>query len=294
MKKLTPIAVLLIIFVAAGARAATGGGFYDSLLARGIENLKAGNAEAAARELRIAAFGFLDQPENFETAHIYLTLAAAKLQHEAEARQSALRVLSTERAAHRYAALALSDAVRAEFETVAAKLLTSEQMKLLRGSAAAEPSVVEAPGITTDAPAPAPAARPAAEVAPATRKITAEEVPARLAEADSALAKNDLVSSRRLYGEVLEAETLDHAVAMRVGEGLYRSRDFKGAVRAFARAGAPQSGEEHFHYYRAVAFYETGDYVNAERELKVALPHIEVTPDVARYRERIEAAAVTR
>ena len=39
-----------------------------------------------------------------------------------------------------------------------------------------------------------------------------------------------------------------------------------------------------------VAAYETGQYERAKRELASALPHIEATADVQRYRVKIEAA----
>jgi tetratricopeptide (TPR) repeat protein len=93
-----------------------------------------------------------------------------------------------------------------------------------------------------------------------------------------------------LYREVLASASLDHANAIRAAEGLYRARDFAGALAAFDRAGAFRRGEEPYRYYVAVASYETGQYERAKRELTAALPYIEITPDVSRYRTRIEGA----
>jgi hypothetical protein len=78
---------------------------------------------------------------------------------------------------------------------------------------------------------------------------------------------------------------------LRVAEGLYRARDFAGALRAFAVLGTLRAGEEPYNYYVAVARYETRDYSGAKRALAAALPYIELTPDIARYRDKIEAAA---
>ena len=75
-----------------------------------------------------------------------------------------------------------------------------------------------------------------------------------------------------------------------MAEGLYRSRDFPGAIRAFERAGAIGAGEEQYHYYYAVALYENGLYAPAKRELRAALPYIEIRPDVARYQTKIDGA----
>jgi hypothetical protein len=49
-------------------------------------------------------------------------------------------------------------------------------------------------------------------------------------------------------------------------------------------------GEEPYRYYLAVALYETGQYARAKQELADVLPFIEITPDVARYRTKIEGA----
>lgn len=286
--QITRIALLSIFLLLPSAGLEAAPDFYDELLARGIATLAGGDPETAARQLRIAAFGLLERPESLEIAHIHLAIASARLQKEADARHSAVRVVRTERAARRYASLTIPDAVRTEFESVAASVLTSGEMDVLRGATREESTIVSTPGVTVDPPAPAaPSSPEAAAVAVEPRKIISSEVPARLAAADAALASGDTVAAAQLYGAVLEVQALDHATALRVGEGLYRTRDFKNAVRAFMRAGAPVAGEEHFHYYRAVSFYETGDYASAKAELEAALPHIEITPDVASYRERI-------
>jgi tetratricopeptide (TPR) repeat protein len=69
---------------------------------------------------------------------------------------------------------------------------------------------------------------------------------------------------------------------------LYRARDFEGALAAFAKLAPLRRGEEPYHYYMAVAFYETGQYARAKAELTAAVPFIEITPDVARYRTKID------
>jgi tetratricopeptide (TPR) repeat protein len=77
---------------------------------------------------------------------------------------------------------------------------------------------------------------------------------------------------------------------IRAAEGLYRARDFDGALTAFSKVGALRRGEEPYHYYLAVALYETGQYARAKAEMDAAAPFIEITPDVARYRSKIESA----
>ena len=131
---------------------------------------------------------------------------------------------------------------------------------------------------------------PERPAAPAPRGLSATEINTRLASAESALNGADLDGARRMYRELLAAPGLDHDALVRVAEGLYRSRDFAATLNAFARAGALRRGEEPYRYYIAVAAYETGDHARARKELAAALPYIEITPDVARYRTRIEGA----
>lgn len=126
--------------------------------------------------------------------------------------------------------------------------------------------------------------------APVPRPLSASEITARLTAAERALNGANLSEARRLYFELLAAPGLDHNGSIRVAEGLYRARSFAAALTAFNRVGSLRRGEEPYRYYIAVAAYETGDFARAKKELAVALPYIEITADVARYRTRIEGS----
>jgi tetratricopeptide (TPR) repeat protein len=126
--------------------------------------------------------------------------------------------------------------------------------------------------------------------APAPRALTANEVVTRLAAAERSLNAGNLNEARRAYRELLGASGLDHETLIRVAEGLYRARDFSAALSAFNRAGTLRRGEEPYRFYIAVALYETGDFARAKKELAAALPYIEITPDVARYKTKIEGS----
>jgi tetratricopeptide (TPR) repeat protein len=148
------------------------------------------------------------------------------------------------------------------------------------------------PATTTTTPSTTAQPRPAAVTPPATpTTYTASELAARLASAERALTTSSLTEARRIYRELLAStNSADHATAVRIAEGFYRARDFAGALAAFERAGALRRGEEPYRYYVAVALYETGQYERARRELAAALPYIEVTADVERYRLKIQSA----
>jgi tetratricopeptide (TPR) repeat protein len=125
---------------------------------------------------------------------------------------------------------------------------------------------------------------------PATPRPKQKTIDARFADAQQALEDGKPDRARSIYSALLRERRLLHADGLRLAEGLYRVRDFAGAIRAFKRVGAISAGEERYHYYYAVALFETAQFRDARRELDVALPFIEVTSDVAGYRAKIEKA----
>ena len=302
--------LVLMVIAGASAFAASGDEFYDRLYSRGVAQFNEGNYAGATSSLRIAAFGLVDDIARFETAQVYLALAAMRLHRDKDARGSALRLVDAERIERQYASLALPEPLRKEFENVARTLLTPEQLAQLHGGATATPqpqsrrapppapTPVPAPAPKTITipppvivPAPQPQSQPPAQPKPTQpQPQSARNVETLLADADRAVAGGDLAAARSLYRGIVDAPQLTHANALRAAEGAYRSRDFATAVRAFQRAGSIGKGEEQYHYYYAVALYETGLYAEAKRELRAALPYIEVTPDVARYQTKIEGA----
>lgn len=115
-------------------------------------------------------------------------------------------------------------------------------------------------------------------------------VSARFAAAEQALTGARLAEARTIYRDLLDHATLQRDELLRLAEGFYRARDFAHALRAFEKLGTLRRGEEPYRYYIAVALYESGQYTRAKQELTAVLPFIEITPDVARYRTKIEGA----
>jgi len=389
--------VMLLMLVPVAGLAASGDDFYQRLYLRGLAHFTAGEYAPAFAELRNAAFGFVEQVEKFETAQAYAAIAAHRLQRDHDARDSLMRIVTAEKVQQHFRNVKLPDDLRAEVDTIAASLLTTEEATLLGVpakllDASAKPPVVvptptRKPPVATTAPresrnrdryldaAPpddtkkpvtpvpqpvTPAPQPVAPVpqpvvpapqpvapapqpqkqmpqpvapAPQPRKQTPQPVvlapqpqpvmpapqpvvkapprvvpmpqPAQppapapqpsgnaetsLAEAQRAVDSGDIDRARSIYNTLLSGPALPHATALELADGLYRARDFGAAARAFQRASPLARGEERYHYYYAVALYESGRYRDAKRELAAALPHIEMTPDVARYRAKIEGA----
>jgi len=257
-------------FSASALLAAADADFYGDAFRRGVAAFEAGTYEVALTRLRIAAFGAVDDLPRFEAAQAYIAVAAQRLDRTDEARAALRRIAAAERVERHFASLQISDALRSAVTDAAKALLTPPQAALLT-MPPAEPQI----SATTPTP-------------PPTTATT--DVPDPLAEADRTLASGDVAHARSAYAAILTAPELPHATLLRAGEGLTRTRDFRAAVGAFERAGAFAKGEELYRYYYAVALYESGRYADAKRELAAALPFIQTTPDVERYRGKIEHA----
>lgn len=255
--------------------------FYADLYQRGMAHFAAGEFAPAAKDLRLAAFGSVDVPEQFETAHIYAAIAASKSGADTEVRTSVQRVYAAERIQRTYAALKLPETVRKDFDALARTALTANELAYLQSNA--PPPARTMPQVVTH---PIPGGthpQPASDPPPAHPAGTA-------ADAEKAVAAGQLGTARAIYESLLESPQLTHADLLQIGEGLYRVRDFAAATRAFARVGTFEKGEEGDRYYYAVALFETGQHAAAKRELAAALPHIEITSDVEQYRTKIQEA----
>jgi Flp pilus assembly protein TadD len=91
-----------------------------------------------------------------------------------------------------------------------------------------------------------------------------------------------------MYLRLLNTPSASRDLVAAVATGLYRTGDYSDALQAFQRLGTFARGEEDLRYYRAVALFEIGRFTEAKKELECALPFIEMTDEVNRYREKIE------
>lgn len=90
--------------------------FSNSLFRRGVAALEAGNADEAARLLRLATFGFLDEPQPLAQALVHLGLAQAAAGDADGFRDTATRLAEVEQRYHTYRSAPLDPGVRAAFE----------------------------------------------------------------------------------------------------------------------------------------------------------------------------------
>lgn len=158
-----------------------------------------------------------------------------------------------------------------------------------RHTAVIEPAPAAAP--VPQAPAPTSAMTPPAlEPAPAPAPVVTAPpvIDPTLDQAASLAANGQPDQARRVYLALLNAANVSRATLAASAQGLYRLGDYADAVEAFRDLGTFSRGEEDLRYYNAVSLFETGRYADAKKELACALPYIQITSDVARYRDKIE------
>jgi Flp pilus assembly protein TadD len=111
-----------------------------------------------------------------------------------------------------------------------------------------------------------------------------------LRQAETLAIAGQLDEANRIYVTLAQSPTSTREAIAAAAAGLYRTGGFAEAVRAFTRLGTFARGEDDLRYYYAVSLYEIGRYAEAKTELAVALPNLQRTDDVERYRAKIEQA----
>jgi hypothetical protein len=109
-----------------------------------------------------------------------------------------------------------------------------------------------------------------------------------LDQAASLATNNQPDQARRVYLALLNQANVSRQTIAEAARGLYRLGAFADAVEAFRNLGIFNRGEEDLRYYNAVSLFEIGRYEDAKKELACALPYIQITSDVARYRDKIQ------
>ena len=120
--------LLVALSVALTAIPAFAQSFYESRFQNGVVDFNRASYARAVDELRVAAFGRVDDIPAYETAEIYLAVANDKLDRVEDARLAALKVAQAEQIKPSYAALQLPAELRTAFERLLPALLSREQL----------------------------------------------------------------------------------------------------------------------------------------------------------------------
>lgn len=145
--KIVRISAVATALVVLAAVAQASDPFYTALLTRGVADAQRGDYYKAVKELRIAAFGTVDEPGQYLRAQVYLAHSLEKLGQHGEAAVAVDKASKAERINGGYASVAIDPDTRSAFEVLAAKSLRPEQLAMVpafrRGSQPAP--VVPAP-----------------------------------------------------------------------------------------------------------------------------------------------------
>jgi Flp pilus assembly protein TadD len=188
-----------------------------------------------------------------------IAAARAEAEREAEERiaadRAAIRKQMEERIAAERAAAEREAAERIASERAAIERRTLEQIAQMRAAAAQEVS---------------------------------RTTVATLRRAEGMALAGDIQEANSMYLRLMNAPDASRELIAAAAAGLYRTGDYVDALRAFQRLGTFARGEEDLRYYKAVALFETGRYAEAKTELACALPFIQMTDEINRYRQKIE------
>ncbi|HEX7681324.1 MAG TPA: hypothetical protein VF713_24535 [Thermoanaerobaculia bacterium] len=160
--QLRPILALFIVFATIPAFAQN---FYEARFQSGVIDFNRAAYARAVDELRVAAFGRVDDIPAYEMAEIYLTVTCDKLDRVEDSRLAAQKVVQAEQIKPSYTTLVLPPDVRAAFEHLLPALLTREQLANVPAFARFADQAPSVPAGT-----PTPSRRPVPTVPTPTRK----------------------------------------------------------------------------------------------------------------------------
>ena len=211
----------------------------------------------------------------------------AEIQADADRRIAAAQLAANERVAAAQAAANERVAAAERQAERDADARIAEMEPRMPGIVPSGPVVVpEQRETRVETPAPLPTPAPSR-----TASLSGSEALTTLRQANDFVTAGELEAARELYVRLAGDRNVPREVLAEAAVGLYRVASYEDSVAAFRRMNAFARGEEDLRYYFAVALYETGAYREAHKELLCALPFIQMTDDVARYRLKIEQSA---
>lgn len=248
--------------------------FYSGLLSSGARAYARGDYETAARHLRIACFGLLEEPEVLVEGLVRLALAQAQSAGRSEFDQTYQRLLQVEDRFGLYGRVPLPVEIRAAFESQLARLIPDNE--LLKAGEPPGPGDAEALDEATAAPAP---------TTPTIEDRARFDQIRRLAA--SAATVDNLQLAIDMAADLSARNPEWRGAHLLAAEVNYLAGRWADAVELYRRADEPAEEETSHLFYYAVALYESGEVERARAALERALPALERTPFVESYVERV-------
>jgi tetratricopeptide (TPR) repeat protein len=318
MKRLSAILLLLLL---AAAPAAAVDPFYQGLLRDGQYAFDRKDYPRAARDLRLACFGMLEEPKPLVDCLARLALAQDRAENVEDFRETFQRLVELEERFKAYSQGDLTPELRAALESRVAARVPEATLNTAPAFRSTLPANSKAAAVTpprekpasqkpvgpektdkTPEPKPSTAPVPVAAVPPAPKPAQAvAQPPEPEALTDADFKKLD--QARRTLAEQRPAKDLKDAFELARGvadahpgfkeaqhlaaEGAYRISRWSDAAAYFRRGGDPGEEAPERLFYMAVSLYELGDATGAATVLKRALPNLKRTPYVDSYTRKI-------
>ena len=300
-----PKLLLVLLPLLMAARASAVDPFYLSLLRDGQHAFDRKDYAEAARDLRLACFGMLDEPQPLTDCLARLALAQDRADNVEGFRQTFQRLVELEERFKAYSQGTVAPELRAALEQrLAARVpaATLATAPAFRPAAAAKPAAGSKPAAAIpSSPLTSPSARPPAPTAPPepVKAVAAPADPEAITEAElkklnqarRSLAEqrpaNELKEAFQTAREVADAHPGFREAQHLAAEGAYRLSRWSDAATYFRRGGDPGEDEPERLFYMAVALFESGDSAGAVAVLKRALPNLKRTPYVDTYSRKI-------
>jgi hypothetical protein len=293
--------------------------FYLELLRDGTHAYDRGEYVAAARTLRLACFGMLDEPKALAACLARLALAQDKVADAQGFRDTFVRLVEIEERFQGYSQADLPAEVRAAPEQkVAARIpaptldsspqafrsrkpaIPAQAPAQVAGKPAkpqpqAPPKPVAAPpaGSPGKGTPPAQVSAPAPSTAPpaAPRPLRDEEKgkmeTVRKLLGDPGSKSKDLQQAFQLAQEVAATHPESMAAQRLAGESAYRISRWSDAASYLQKGGGLPDSEPELLFYLAVSQFESGNKDGAAATLRRALPNLQRTPFIDAYARKI-------
>jgi hypothetical protein len=310
--------LLLVLLLAPLPAQAAVDPFYQGLLRDGQLAFDRKEYATAARALRLACFGMLDEPRPLADCLSRLALAQDGAGDATGFRETFQRLVDVEDRFKGYSQGELPPELRATLE---ARLATRLPAATLAGApafrstqakknpappASPAPPRSGAPVASAPAAAPPPAPVPSSTTATPAVTKTAAPAPANPPRPLTDGERKQLDQARQLLGESRPSKELRQAFELArsvadshpdskeaqhlAAEGAYRISRWSDAALYFRRGGDPGEEEPERLFYMAVSLYESGDAAAASAAFKRALPNLKRTPYVESYARKILGA----
>ena len=274
MNKTRAAVVCLTLIVAATTASAAPHPFYMKMLERGIASAQRNLYPEAVRELRIAAFGLLNDPAEYQLAQVHLAVVHEQLGNAELARIAATKVAAAEQLLPSYAKLNVTKGVREKFEKYAPKVLATEQLALLM------PTVDErATQVITNATRTVPPA--AAAVVETVEVVNPKPAPVATETPSAPAVQPKATEPPQPQLDPTRANLLDTA------RRLSRSGSFGESAFQYQRALPFRAGEEIHMYQEAVNRFELGELAVARTLFLRAEPALPATAEIAAFKAKL-------